>query len=186
MGLYFMACLDHSIWHTLQHSSMSAGVNSWHYHILHERELLHRQGLIEIFSLYIFSDSVVVDWSTVFFCCTEKHPWSMVVFIIYDIHFVVTEVLFIFLLKLSLASFKDYYIVLLLLFYNLFFNFFFNFFLLQIFVESSFAQIAFKQQVLLILRQVFWVISRVEWGLPLPILTNFDEMITCQFELIGW
>ena len=54
----------------------------------------------------------------------------MVVFIINDIHFVITEVLLIFLLELSIATFEDYDVVILLLFNNLFFNFFLNFFLL--------------------------------------------------------
>ena len=134
-----MTSLNHSIRHTLQNCGVSAGVNGWHDYILHKGEFLHCQGLIKIFSLYILSDGIIAHRSTIFFGCTEKHSWSMVVFIIYDIHFVVTEVLFIFLLELSLASFKDYYIVILLLFYNLFFNFFLNFFLLQIFVESPFA-----------------------------------------------
>lgn len=108
----------------------------------------------------------------------------MVVFIINDIHFVITEILLVFLLQLSIATFEDYDIVIFLLFNNLFFNFCLNFFLLQIFVEPSFAEVALEQEVLLVLRQIFRVIVGIERGFPLPVLTNFDEMITCQFELI--
>lgn len=47
----------------------------------------------------------------------------MVVLIIYDIHFIVTEVFLIFILDFNLSSLQHYYIFIVLLFYHFFLDF---------------------------------------------------------------
>lgn len=137
---------------------MATGVDGRHCHILEEREFLHGEGFIQVLSLYIFPDSIVGDGSAVFFGGAEEHSGSMVILIIDDIHFVVTEVVLVFFLKFNISSLQHDYILICLLPDHLFFNLLLNLLLLQIFVESPFAEVVLQQKILLVLREVFRVV----------------------------
>ena len=104
MGLDLVACLDHRVGHALEDCSMAAGVDCGHSQVFLEGEFFHSQSFVKIFSLNVLSDSLVADWSSVFLGCAEKHPGSVVVLVVNNVHFVVPEVFFVLFEVLGLPS----------------------------------------------------------------------------------
>ena len=68
----------------------------------------------------------------------------MVILIVDDVHFVVTEVLLIFFLELDFSALKHNDIAVFFLFDHLFLNFFLSYLLLKVFVKSSFAKVVLQ------------------------------------------
>ena len=75
---------------------MSAGMDCGHGEVFNERELFHGESFVQILSLNILLDFLVVDWSSVIFCGTEVHSGSMIILVVNNVHFIKSEVILVF------------------------------------------------------------------------------------------
>ncbi len=153
--LDFVACFYHGVGHAFEDGGVATGVHCWHGHVVQEGELLHCEGLVQVLSLDVLPDGLVADRRAVLFGGAEEHSGSVVVLVVDDVHFVVTEVLLVLLLELGLSALQDDDVLVFFLLYHLFLHFVLSYLLFQVPVESSFAEVVLEQEVLLVLRQVF-------------------------------
>jgi hypothetical protein len=72
---------------------MFAGMDCGHGNILKKGEWFYCKGLIEVFSLNILFDKLVIDRFSINIGSTEEHSGRKVVLVIDDVHIVETDVL---------------------------------------------------------------------------------------------
>jgi hypothetical protein len=95
--------------------------------------------------LDVKADVLVGDWGAIMVCCAEVHAWSVVVFIVNNVHLVATEVFLVLFLQLSLPSLQhNDVIVSSLLLYDFFCNFLNFLLLLQCFIESPAGEVVLE------------------------------------------
>ena len=75
---------------------MSAGMDCGHGEVFNERELFHGESFVQILSLNILFDFLVVNWSSVIFGGTEVHSGSMIILVVNNVHFIKSEVILVF------------------------------------------------------------------------------------------
>lgn len=157
---------------------MLAGVDCRHHGVLHEGEFLYGEGFVQVLFLDVLLDILVADWLAVEVGGTEKHPGSVIVLIVYNVHGVVSQVLLLGDFLLGLIGVQDNNFLAVLRGDFLF--------LALLDIANPFLALDFLQdKVLFFLVEILGCVCRVERGHPLPAGAHFGQFITRSLELLG-
>ncbi len=109
MRFDLLSVLSHGIRHALQHIGVLAGVHSGQNGAFNEWEIFHGEGLVQILFLDVLLDVLVGNWFAIDVGGAEEHSGGVVVFVVDDVHGVVSELVLIFFLLLCLLRSMQYY-----------------------------------------------------------------------------
>lgn len=105
--LYLVTSLHHCVRHTFKNSRMTTWMHCRHHNIFKEGEFFHCQSLVEILTLNVFSDIFIGNRLSFICSSTEVHSGSMIVLVIDNVHFIVSEVILVLFFLLRLISFQN-------------------------------------------------------------------------------